>query len=440
MLKKNIALIFLLISFLIIGGVTFIIWDFFQSDNAVTTETSVEIKEEDFTTGVDYEIDGTRVLVNNVHPIISDYDNRGEEYKVIPDQYNTGADLTKEMVTPEFYGEKGYIEKREEDYVMKLQDSSFDEETIVFENIFFYDLPLYLANNNEASRTGTIEFINCYFAQGIDLTKEVKKKLIFTNCDFLYAPVTTWNSEFYSCKFYESFGDALQIGSNVKVQDSYIYNNGLGDPEKYHSDGIQIAGFGNMEANNILVDNVRIEMPRLSPHFGQNSAMIIKMDMADGYDMTFKNMILNGGAFTLYIVPTKYDLKNVSFENIKFGNNSEWGSLYTNESKNHTDGWAGQKHKDSGSQKKVYVSSVREQDGSIVFCATNETGKDRSIRVETEQGESMLTVAHVLSVEEAKEADANYAEMNIDLEFQMENTKWIKIYDGNELIRYKEFN
>ncbi|MGM0216065.1 hypothetical protein [Enterococcus sp. AZ109] len=432
MTKKKISIILGACAIVIIGIVAFFMLQ--TSDPAISYDPLTDTSQYD---KLEIEINGTDVTVKDAVPIISDFDSRGEDVQVIPDAFNTGADLTKPMVTPEFYEN---IEKREEDYVMRLQDSSFDGEKVVFDNVFFDDLPLYLANNNEVNPGGTIEFNNCYFSQGINLTGEIQKKLIFNNCDFLTAPVSASNSEFYSCKFYHSYGDALQIGPNVIVKDSYIYNNGFGDPEKYHSDGIQIAGFGNTDAHTITVDNVRIEMPRVAPHFGQNSAMIIKMDMANGYDMNFSNMILNGGAFTLYLVPTDYEMRDLRFENIKFGNNSEWGPVYTNESTGNIDGWAGQKVVDSDLQSKVYVSSVRKETGKFIFQATNETDKKRSIRVETDLETTTIEVPSVLTLEEAKKEKADFEDMNIDLTFEVKAKSWIKIYDGKELIRHKEFN
>ncbi|EOH93806.1 hypothetical protein [Enterococcus pallens] len=436
MTKKR-RIIFIVVCLIIIVGIcSFVIWLNHEpsspSSDAIETETKK--KQE-----LKIEVDGTNVTVKNAVPIISDFDNREGGEAVIPDFYNTGADLTQPMLTPEYYVQEGYLEKRENDYVMKLQSSSFDEETLLFENIFFADLPLFLANNNQVSPTGTIEFRNCYFSEGINLTNDIQKQLIFTNCDFLTEPVSASNSQFYHCKFYESYGDALQIGANVILQDSYIFNNGLGDPEKYHSDGIQIAGFGHTDAHNISIDNVRIEMPRVYPHYGHNSAMLIKMDMANGYDMSFKNMILNGGAFTLYLVPTDYEMKDLHFENLRFGNTSEWGPVYTNESLGNVDGWAGQEVINCDMQSTVYVSSVRKEDGSFIFCATNETEASRKLRVETDLGVTTIEVPPVLTVKQAQKKKASYEAMNIDLPFEVAAGSWIKIYDGKELIRYKNF-
>lgn len=375
----------------------------------------------------------------DIYPIIKDYDSRIENIAVIPDKHNTGADLTKDMVSPERYVKKGFLEKRDQDYLLKLQDKPYDQEHIIFENVYFEDLPIYLANNNDERPEGTIEFINCYFKKGVNLTTTVQKKLIFRNCDFLNKTTVAANAEFYSCKFYEAQGDALQIAFNVKVQDCYIYDNGRGDPVEHHSDGIQIAGFGNVDAHNIKIDNVRIEMPRVAPHYGQNSAMIIKMDLANGYDMEFKNMILNGGAFTVYVVPTKFELKNLSFENLQIGSHAEYGPLYSNQSTGQTDGWLGQKVVDSGTQEKVYVSSVIKKDNEIVFYATNETLEKREIRVETNKGEKSIIVPPVLTVEEAQKNRATYDDMNIDLKYKADGSEWIKIYDGPDLIRYKIF-
>lgn len=391
-------------------------------------------------TSLDIRTEGTNVKIKNVEPIIKDYDNRTQNESIIPDKYNTGADLTKKMVTPEYYVKKGFLEKREKDYLLKLQSKPYDQEHITFRNVYFEDLPIYLANNNDKSSEGKIEFINCYFKQGVNLTTTVQKKLIFRNCDFLNQSVVAANVDFYSCKFYESHGDALQIAYNVRVQDCYIYDNGRGNPEKYHSDGIQIAGFGNTDAHNIRIDNVRIEMPRVAPYYGQNSALIVKMDLANGYDMEFKNMVLNGGAFTVYIVPTKFELKDLHFENLHIGTHSLYGPLYSNKGTGQIDGWLGQSVINTGEQKKVYVSSVINQKGKITFYATNETKRERDIRVETSEGEQVILVPPVLTVEEAKNAKASYDEMNIDLKYQVDQADWIKIYDGDELIRYKIFN
>lgn len=436
MTKKKSIIFILGCLVLIVALCSFVIWPDPKPSNSSTDATETEIKKNQ---ALEIDIDGTNVTVKNAVPIISDFDNREGVEAVIPDFYNTGADLTKAMVTPDYYAQEGYLEKREKDYVMKLQSSSFDEETLLFENIFFADLPLFLANNNQVSPTGTIEFRNCYFAEGINLPNDIQKQLIFRNCDFLTEPVSASNSQFYHCKFYQSYGDALQIGANVVLQDSYIFNNGLGDPEKYHSDGIQIAGFGHADAYNISIDNVRIEMPRIHPHYGQNSAMLIKMDMANGYDMSFKNMILNGGAFTLYIVPTDYEMKDLHFENLRFGHTSQWGPVYTNESLGNVDGWAGQEVINCDMQSTVYISSVRKEAENFIFCATNETESSRKLRVETDLGVTTIEVPPVLTVKQAQQEKASYEEMNIDLPFEVAAGSWIKIYDGKELIRYKTF-
>ncbi len=373
-------------------------------------------------------------------PIIKDYDSSGEGVRVIPDRYNTGADLTKEMKSADSLQKGGYLEKRDQDYVIKLQDEIYNQDHIVFENIYFEDLQVFFANNNDVSPNGTIEFINCYFSNGIKLSVDMQKKLIFRNCDFLKSPILAVNSEFYSCKFYESYADALQIAFNVTVHDSYIFDNGYGDPEKDHSDGIQIAGFGNVDAHDIDIDNVRIEMVRTTPKFGQNSAMIIKMDLANGYDMSFTNMILNGGAFALYVIPNDYTLNNLKFENIAFGRSSLYGPLYGNQSTGQTDGFSGMESINNDYQTQTYISSVRKENGKIIFCATNETEQSRTIRVETDKGEQTFEVPAVLTVEEAMAANATYYDYNIDLEMEVEDASWIKIYDQDNLIRYKDFS
>lgn len=371
--------------------------------------------------------------------VIKDYDSRGDDVKVIPDAYNTGCKLSQKMCPPEYFADDEKIISREDDHVLNLEKEIYSQEKIVFENLYVDDKRVFIANNNETYPEGTIEFINCYFGKGIKITTECKRKLIFRDCDFLEAWVTAVNSEFYSCKFYKSIGDGIQACFNVRLEDCYIYDNGYGDPEEYHADGIQIAGFGNAAAHDIYADNVRIEMPRCAPRFGQNAAIIIKMDYADGYDMKFQNMIINGGTYTLYIMPHNYELSNMQFENVKAGYSHQWENWLNAFNSQEADyGWRGAENVNCGYQERCYVSSVIKEEGGIAkLCITNETDGDRQVRVETDQGEYLLDIPRVLTYEEIEERSAVFEECNIDMLFEIPASKFVKVYDGEELIRYK---
>lgn len=380
------------------------------------------------------------ITIEDYSPVIQDYDSSGEEVKVIPDPYNTGCDLSQEMYLPDTYAASGEIQSRENDYVMNLGKDVFSQEKITFENLYVLDKQVFLANSNAEYPNGTIEFVNCYFGQGIKIPSDCQKKLIFSNCDFLAKPVSAVNAEFNSCKFYKSIGDGLQIHYNVKLEDCYIYDNGYGNADEYHADGIQIAGFGSVAAHDIYIDNTRIEMPRCAPEYGQNAALFIKMDYARGYDMTFQNMIVNGGTYTVYIMPHNYQLNNLSFENIKAGYTHLWKNWLNGFDSEEADyGWNGSTNDNCGYQNQVYVSSIiKKEEGEVSLCITNETDSSRQIRIETDKGESFIDVPAVLKYDEIEAADAVFDECNIDMLFEVMAYQYVKVYDGDQLIRYKE--
>ncbi len=125
--------------------------------------------------------------------------------------------------------------------------------------------------------------------------------------------------------------DAIDVGDNVVVRDSYIHNMFVGPGA--HVDGVQSTGTKNVRVIHNTID---------ARGSGTTSAMLFGADLGAMDDVVADNNLLNGGGYTVYAgADPGYDSGRISFTNNRFGRGFAYGPCSFGPSKGRTIGFTG---------------------------------------------------------------------------------------------------
>lgn len=129
-------------------------------------------------------------------------------------------------------------------------------------------------------------------------------------------------------------GDAIDIGDNVTVKDSYLHDLTVNSGD--HTDGVQSTG-----SNNDLITHCTIDATL--PGGGvANSALIIGADLSDMGTVNVANNLLGGGNYTIYAgADPGYDSGTINFTNNRFAKNARYGPCSFGPSPGRTIGFTG---------------------------------------------------------------------------------------------------
>ena len=251
---------------------------------------------------------------NNSDILFKEIIKQDEDYKIIPDRYNCGAngELQKVGASDKVSGitlkESGGINSF--DFYYRNTDI---EGTTNLSGYDFSDYIVAVYNADNIDRKITLVFENCNFYIFRSLSNYPKVNLIFKNC--------TFNSflgscaEFEYCKFGDSFMDGIVPFHDVSVKNCYISNLSSKDADGTgaHTDGTQIYGKKGIDAKNIHFEHCRFEVPCIPGTNMINACIMLQMEFSNGIDITFNDCICNGGGYTIYATKKDKDLKYSSW-------------------------------------------------------------------------------------------------------------------------------
>lgn len=337
-------------------------------------------------------------------------------YAAIPDKYNTGADentsfnhLDEEGLINGVYikidtrSDKLYIFTS---YIPKGIPQPPAEVTI--ENYDFSDANFKVYNPDRYDEEKVITFKNCKFKGFANCGPydDNKVSVIFDHCSF-GGGVNEVNIKMNWCKIGHFPTDAMNPLKNFTAQNCYIYDLCCeGNDKGTHIDGFQIYGRGTTVGGNILIDNVRFEIPSIYYEGNKsavNACVMFQLEYGNVENCTFSNLICNGGGkwYPIYYKKTKckqdsdlykkgesFAERNCCLKNVKVSNN--FGTIFY-PTEHYEDGnIENVEHFD-----KLYVSSIfSDENGKIHVICTNDTSIDKVLTVQTDGGEYTFEMPH----------------------------------------------
>ncbi|MBQ8547738.1 MAG: hypothetical protein IJ427_04490, partial [Lachnospiraceae bacterium] len=351
---------------------------------------------------------------------------------VIPDRYNTGCSgiLTKINSAGTVDGVEYKLGDNGNTVVIDLYYSKVNtalSDVVVIRNKDFSDKKLAVRHSAMAVNNIIIRFENCKFAGVATDIDQDMADFYFTNCTFqnFYGS----DSTFVDCFFGDSCGDAMNPFKNITVQHCYFG----GFPQIVtggtHTDAMQVYGKADIDAENIVFSDCRIEIPIVKSMKGQsnggiNACLMVQMEYSNARNFLFEDCIINGGGYSIYAWGTKAGrlLENVIFRNISVGSGHLYGDVYpyvadTVEFDNLHD------------TENLYVSSVwKDDENRIHLYVTNDTALDKTHCVVTNTGIQKIVIPSkdTVEAEGAKETEA----LPIDVEVVVDDAEWIVCYDG----------
>lgn len=101
--------------------------------------------------------------------------------------------------------------------------------------------------------------------------------------------------------------DGLRANGRVVVRNTWVHD--LQACAACHNDGVQIS-----QGSDVVLRHNRIENP-----LDETSAVLVKADQGDISDIHIEDNILDGGGYTVYVVPARYAIRDVTVLRNAFG-------------------------------------------------------------------------------------------------------------------------
>lgn len=319
-----------------------------------------------------------------------------QDITVIPDKYNTGC---KGMLQPlvEETDARGKINwwagdiiltaSGSGDNIVRVMDFYYRNKEIsgdvVLENIDFSDKALNVYNEGGVERKIRVIFNNCKFLSMSTGKADSNVSYEFNNCSFVrfYGSNATFNR----CKFGGSYSDGMNPFRNVEVNDCFWGDmNHAASGGEVHTDGMQVYGHKDIDAENIHFTNCRFELPALNAPGSTayvNACIMVQLEFSNGKDISFKDCTVNGGSNTVFAWAPKGDfgLEDVVFDGLTIGYGYKHGPLDSRIS-------PVVDFENLQMANDLYVSSVWKDEAGTHLIVTNDTARDRTLRVFTDKG------------------------------------------------------
>lgn len=339
---------------------------------------------------------------------------------IIPDKYNTGVENESALipVAQKFPGWDGYM----------TATTITSNGGYVFENIIFTNTIAIKASQISHA----LYFKNCKFDGATSYAVSNSgdwnnsMELFFDHCEFsgyTSAAVKPFDKTiFRNCKIHHMPSDGLKGGlSNGGFENCYIYDIGYNNPEA-HADGVQTTG-GN---TNLYIKNCRFDVPTTKDNVG--NAGIFFVQEYDSVDAEIKDILINGGNYSLYIGIKEEKTATIiglTGSNIKIGASYAYGranitdAQYQNWNSNGT----------ITDQDKLFASSVfTGANGKIKVIVSNYTESARTLILVSDKETQTYTVpAHPTS---EQLSNLTFADLPYDLEYEIEGN-YVICYDGS---------
>lgn len=322
--------------------------------------------------------------------------------KVIPDKYNTGCKgeltpMNTELentvqklvsITGRQNGEdvKLWLKKGESSYSFRFMTYNTDVGgQVVFENIDFLGNKLETLDEALTDRDITLVFNNCKFGWVKKYIDDSKVRFVFNNCTL--AKFDGSNAEFNRCSFGGTPQDPMVPLRNVTVRDSYYYDIVHPVDKSWHVDAVQIWGESGVDVEDLHFENCRFEVPAIkleNTPATVNSCIMFQLEKANAKNVTFEDIVLNGGGtYSIYAAhkADKGDWKSedILFKNIKIGICKEMNGITPAVDENIV-------FENVSGTDMLYVASVFKENDSTSFSVTNDTPVARRLRIITDSG------------------------------------------------------
>lgn len=402
--------------------------------------------------------------------------NKNFIYQKIPDKYNCGADenISFKKINNDSSINNVYIKidtRSGKDYVitsyLPAGAPSLPKASVI-ENYDFSDGNFRILNPDRYDEEKTVTFINCKFKSFKNCGPYDNNKLSFNfeHCSF-FGGVNEINISMNWCKIGHFASDAMNPLKNFTAKNCFIYDLMCeGNTNGTHIDGFQIYGRGDTKGGNILIDNVRFEIPSIyyeGNTSAVNACVMYQLEYGDVSNCTFSNLICNGGDrwYPIYLKKTKcktdgkyylqgqeFPENNIVLKNVKVSNN--FGTIFYPTEHYDKAIIENVEHLDS-----LYVSSIFLEDGKTHIICSNDTCYDKELVIVTNKKKYIFDMPHCPSnwallgktgnkaVPNESLKDKNgreyisyrYEDLPFDVDFVIEELPdYIKCYDGDILI------
>ncbi len=309
-------------------------------------------------------------------------------------------------------------------------------EEIIIRNKDFSGKKFSVRHASMANSKKKIRFENCVFGHVSLEYKQDAVEYSFNHCAIEHFSGS--NSVFDSCFFGGTGYDGMNPFQNVTVKNCYFAGYPQYNEQGKHSDAMQVFGKADIDAENILFQNCRIEIPILDRNSSRtiNACFMVQLEYSNGRNFLFEDCIINGGGYSIYAHAVKGDwtMENIVFRNISIGSGHLFGDLYPDIDENIV-------FDNLYDTETLYVASVwKDSEGKIHLSVSNDTAEDRTLLIVTENGKQALTISSKATsvAVGAKE----YYDLAIDMDIVPVGAEsdWVVCYDGEEIeenqIRY----
>ncbi len=365
---------------------------------------------------------------------------------VIPDKYNTGADVEK--ITMRVAGTDVDQLKKQYGLPFKAQGSSLvlnfhgggdASDVVTIENIDFSDLSFVVYNQKLCKNNIEIVFKNCIFSSfGMSDSNEMVK-YSFYRCSF--SSLNGSNIYAQNCYIGGGQSDGIRAFRNVEIVNCYVADKSQPYGQTSvgnHVDGIQIYGAKDSTCGNIHLRNCRFEIPALKNATAPiNACLMLQIEFSDAFDISFSDCRINGGGYSIYAWVKKggYKIYNASFTNIDIGCLHSYGNIYPKIDDSIT-------FENVGDAQHAYISSVWTKDGKTHIIASNDTSDFKTIVVFTDKGKSLISLKACPKHDETTE-DMAFADFPFDIDTVLDyEAKWVVCYEyaNNEMFLIRQYN
>lgn len=349
---------------------------------------------------------------------------------VIPDRYNTGVTDETRLFTvtePGTYGGVSYVRYHADDR-LKVDVSSLmkKQDSVVIEDMDFSGFQLNFVNE-ETDGEKTITFRNCRFASFQCGQPQAQIHYEFENCAFqrFYGS----NAHMTRCSFGGSYKDGINPFVNVTVENCFFSDmSHFLESGSAHTDGVQVFGKEGVDVHDIVIRNCRFEIPPI-PRTGSkayvNACLFLCMEFSNGDGITVDNCILNGGGYCIYTnAKEPYTLKNVTLTNLRVGEAHRYGIGFQNIVPQ-TAQYSNIEYLD-----RLYAASVWKDEAGTHVSVSNDTGRERILRVQTGRGSTDYVIPACPAYDDVEPDTIEYADYPFDIDIVTgEDADWLICYD-----------
>ena len=375
---------------------------------------------------------------------------------VIPDKHNTGLSDPEScnitLKSREIYSEYQGIHFRQDQEGAMYLDLGHPnhrnlEGELLFENVDFRSThPLWTGIGNCHKYQGSglvVKYRNCQFStwyvRDFD-TENTPVRFEFEDCSF--ESVDGCNLIMKRCYVGGGDRDGLNPGKNFYCHDTYISDICHKTPQQgaTHLDGMQ-----SLFCQDLYFHNCRWEVPDINYSVNAGGfSYAVYLEPIRGY--TGKNVILDhcyingGGYYSISCTAEAAPEDNIRIIEPFIGASYRKSPYYP--SFNERGNVVGSITENPRFHDSLYVSSVwKDSDGKLHFLATNDTYRERTLTVYTDQGIQEFTLKKTYKFYDCPIDTLNFSDFPIDVEFTLEaqDPQYAIFYDGDRQIRFVNF-